>query len=188
MIDIQQYNEWDETTVITVVKRLCITNSTLTKLKNLNNLPSLESIDASGSISTALMFIGDRIHNLNHLTYLKIGDCKYGSIYPKLLRLDLFPKTLTYLNMAHINLRDYPLRLDIWNLENLQTLILSHTGIKVIPKCPKSLRFLDVSSNDIEWACLLFDKGDMANLETLVIHGNENISLSNTIPLHVLLF
>ena len=110
-----------------------------------------------------------------------------------LIQLCNFPKTLIYLNLAHIRLQKCRKCLDLQMLTNLHTLILSKTGIDHIPRCPKSLRVLDVSSNNILFPCIYLNDEQIdviVNLETLVIYGNEQITIpkATRIPLHILQF
>ena len=136
-----------------------------------------------------LMFIGDRIQNSTQITTLDFSD--YSLVQAWFLHINRFPTTLTYLNLANVDFRGYTPGSDIQRLVNLQSLNLSNTKVEFIPKCPKSLRVLDISENDMEMACLPLLNEDIAviaNLETLVVYGNKDIILPASIPLHILLF
>lgn len=183
----QEYESWDDSTKDETPRNINLNKSKKLFLKKVNNLPNLETIDLSYA---GFVFIGELINNLHALTTLDISH-KSGDIYDSSLRVDLFPESLEHLNMSHNNLNISMYFMDFQHLCNLHTLNLSHTGITYLPRCPASLRVLDVSSNSIHNSCQILTNsqiGVIANLHTLVIHGNVDIFLPDSIPLHILLF
>jgi hypothetical protein len=128
-----------------------------------------------GNIKSIILKYGD-VTNIDNLPEgLLHFECR-GNL---LITLDELPSSLKYLNID----KNFLTQLDVSNLTELQTLVISHNKIKVLEKIPATVRELICDNNKLE----RLDLEGLTELKSLNISNNQ-ITLIENLPTGVVDF
>jgi hypothetical protein len=128
-----------------------------------------------GNIKTIILKDGQ----ITNIDGLPEGLLHFECINNMLITLDELPVSLKHLKISFNHLT----QLDISNLTELQTLVISHNKITILEKIPASLRELICDNNKLE----RLDLDNLIELKTLNVSNNQ-ITLIENLPTGVIDF